>query len=1039
MRLRNLTQSARERSDVLIFTGGLGPTADDLTKETVAEVFGDTLVADPEEIERLRKFFASLGRKMSDNNLKQAFVPQNGKKLVNNNGTAPGAFFRQGNKMAFLLPGPPSEMKPMFFEQVRPLLENMQDSVLRSLTLHLCGIGESDLEQKVSSLLENQNPTAALYAKPGEVHIRITAKAQSADQADAMCDEYADLFRAVVGGYIYSDDGKDLESTVVSLLQEHGETLATAESCTGGMLSSRITAVSGASEVFGFGACTYANAIKHSVLGVHNSTLKRYGAVSSQVAAEMAFGAITQGSADYGVGITGIAGPGGGTKEKPVGLVYVAVASGKHVYVKKLNIAGRSRDYVRILACQNALDMVRRVLLSLPIEGAKEFARGHHADFERAGKPVKRRGIFTRIIASLLIILALLGALLLGLHYSRQTAGLALHSQTPAEASLRYGSKAYTDAAIRMVQAEKEANPSVTGLIAFPDAMLEQLVAQVRHEQAGLLFAGEEAGSQGMGVVGSNQPGFRSSKTILVSGGLPFSSLMEFQQPEKAGTPSAFTYFTTREAKEYLIYSILLLDKGETQPDSFSIDQLSFANQQEFLAFFIGSRARSLYDFTVDVNAKDSFMTLTAQDPEDSNRILVVCGRMLRPQETTDTLAKPAAAGAPLLPASYYKQEKQTKPSVKELSAYWMDWYLTRHLDNSSLQLAAGMPAKDQVPYLPFTEEELALLEPPASESIPQESLAESLAESGSTSSLAAGADSGSESIPAEASSLPPEEVESAAPLPASSAPLPKQKRVDAATLTVTMNGKIVTDTTLSILAQMCQREAAFLGEEGIKAYAVAAHSWIRNQQGNGTLAPQVVGCLPSQKILGLVEQVSAQLLSADSVSPAFTPFFPTAASGTNAADVIWPYSRSYLKPVASPQDKATNDWYQSTVFTQQEIAAAAEQLLQLDLTETPAEKWFTDIQKNDSGYLVSFQLAGKKHSGLWLWQSLLLKEGAVQLNSPAIEIEFDGENFIFTSYGKGHGCGLSFTGAAAMAKEGKSYQEILQHYYTGAVLMEWH
>ena len=209
IRLRMLIQDAKDRSDVLIFSGGLGPTEDDLTKETVAEAFGDTLILDPEELHRIEDYFKKRGRPMSDNNRKQAMVPRSGHKLANPNGTAPGAFFRQGNRYAFLLPGPPREMKPMFENEVRPMLEAMGEGSIRSITLRVFGIGESDLETKVATLLEGANPTAALYAKTGEVHIRVTAKAGTAEHAEFMCAEYADLFRKTLGDLIYSDNGED--------------------------------------------------------------------------------------------------------------------------------------------------------------------------------------------------------------------------------------------------------------------------------------------------------------------------------------------------------------------------------------------------------------------------------------------------------------------------------------------------------------------------------------------------------------------------------------------------------------------------------------------------------------------------------------------------------------------------------------------------------------------------------------------------------------------------------------------------------------
>lgn len=375
-RLEETVKTALARSDVLLFTGGLGPTDDDLTKQTVAGAFGDELVLDEEELARIQSFFKSRGMPMTPNNAKQAMVPGRGRKLQNPNGTAPGAMFKKEDKLAFLMPGPPGEMRPMFDKQVRPALLALQDAALHSLVLRVFGMGESVLEDHVHPLLEGSNPTAALYAKTGEVHVRITARAKTDEEAAAMCEEHAREFRAVLGPLIYSETNENLETTVVQLLAKEGAQVATAESCTGGLLSQRITSVEGASKVFGFGLCSYSNNIKERVLGVPAQTLQQFGAVSPQVAIAMAKGAAACGSATYGVGITGVAGPGGGTPQKPVGLVYVAALRGTRLAVKELHFGGRGRKTVRWMAAQTALDMLRRLALGVEIEDAlPDFAQ----------------------------------------------------------------------------------------------------------------------------------------------------------------------------------------------------------------------------------------------------------------------------------------------------------------------------------------------------------------------------------------------------------------------------------------------------------------------------------------------------------------------------------------------------------------------------------------------------------------------------------------------------------------------------------------
>ncbi len=383
-RLAQLVGEAMERSDLLVFSGGLGPTADDLTKETVARCFDDTLQLEPSILEAIQAYFAATGRHMPPHNEKQAMVPQKGGWFENHNGTAPAVWFQKDAKRAVLLPGPPSELKPLWTEQVRPFLSDGQQRVLHSLTLRITGIGESHVEEKVGHLFESENPTAAIYAKTGEVQIRITARAASHEEGERACRAYAEKFRAILEDVIYGEDASDLEHTLVQTLTEKGLTVATAESCTGGLVSQRITQVPGSSEVFGFGFCTYANEAKHKLLGVSEATLATVGAVSWQTAAQMALGAARVSGADIAVSLTGIAGPGGGTAEKPVGLVYVGAARGDEVYVAKLLLGNRDRQSIRISAANRALDYARRLALRLPMPGADKLSAEELAQQKQA-------------------------------------------------------------------------------------------------------------------------------------------------------------------------------------------------------------------------------------------------------------------------------------------------------------------------------------------------------------------------------------------------------------------------------------------------------------------------------------------------------------------------------------------------------------------------------------------------------------------------------------------------------------------------------
>ena len=370
-RLEKAVHDALERSDILITTGGLGPTGDDLTKETVAAAAGKALALHEPSYKRLMEYFARGG--LSENQIKQAMLPEGCTVLQNDNGTAPGcAFQTAAGKLVVMLPGPPSELEPMLQNYAVPYLAQFQSAVIASHSVHVFGRGEAAVAEMIADLTENSNPTAAPYAKEGEMFVRVTAKAAPQAEADALCAPVVEEIRRRVGSFVYSVDVDSLEALVVDALRAAGKTLATAESCTGGLLAKRITDVAGSSDVFEMGCVTYANRVKEKLLGVPHETLEAHGAVSEETARAMAEGIVRASGADIGVGITGIAGPGGGTAEKPVGLVYIALSDGKSTWVAKRQPAGRmkSREWHRHCAASKALDMVRRYLAGLPVDEA---------------------------------------------------------------------------------------------------------------------------------------------------------------------------------------------------------------------------------------------------------------------------------------------------------------------------------------------------------------------------------------------------------------------------------------------------------------------------------------------------------------------------------------------------------------------------------------------------------------------------------------------------------------------------------------------
>lgn len=365
-RMEETIRRAVSRSDIVILSGGLGPTKDDLTKEVTARVFDMELLEDPHTRARIQEYFDQNHRgQITENNWKQAQVPEGAMVIDNYNGTAPGLILQKDGKTAILLPGPPNELKPMFERDIRPFLNRLEPEGIYSKMVKICGFGESKVESMITDILESQtNPTIAPYAKTGEVHLRITAKAINEETADEMMEPMMEELYRRFGSQIFTtEEAVTLEETVVELLKEKGKTVTTAESCTGGLVAGRLLNVPGASSVYMEGYITYSNEAKEKLLGVSHVTLEQYGAVSKETACEMAEGAAKAAGADLAISVTGIAGPDGGTKEKPVGLVYVGCYADGEARAYEFHFTG-NRAKNRESTVAKALTILREALIN---------------------------------------------------------------------------------------------------------------------------------------------------------------------------------------------------------------------------------------------------------------------------------------------------------------------------------------------------------------------------------------------------------------------------------------------------------------------------------------------------------------------------------------------------------------------------------------------------------------------------------------------------------------------------------------------------
>ena len=360
-RLSAVLRAALGRSELIILMGGLGPTEDDINRQVVAEVLGRPLHEVREVLERIAARYARTGRKMPSNNVRQALVPEGAEWLPNQNGTAPGIWIEHEKKILIMLPGPPRELEAMFDAQCMPRLKNLvSGEQIRTRVIKVAGLPESEVDERIAPIYKPYtNPSTTILSTGGAIEVHLRAHAPTQDQADDLLNELTDRIEPALGDHIFSTSGQTLEEVVGAYLVMKQKTLATAESCTGGLLSERITRVPGSSDYFLGGAVCYSNESKTRFAGVPPKLLETYGAVSKPVAQALAEGIRLRTKASIGIGITGIAGPGGGSAEKPVGMVFIAIADDRGTEVREFRFPG-DRERVRLLSSQFALEMLRR-------------------------------------------------------------------------------------------------------------------------------------------------------------------------------------------------------------------------------------------------------------------------------------------------------------------------------------------------------------------------------------------------------------------------------------------------------------------------------------------------------------------------------------------------------------------------------------------------------------------------------------------------------------------------------------------------------
>lgn len=674
-RLEKALETALSRCDMVILTGGLGPTEDDLTRETVAAALDLPLELHEESEERIKEYFRATEKEYTENNRKQAMLPQGCTVFRNDHGTAPGCAVEKDGKCVILLPGPPKELVPMFGDSVAPFLMQFTGETIRSHTIGVFGIPEAAVDERLHDLMEGNNPTVAPYAKSGEVLLRVTAKAATAEEADALCMPIVEEIRERLGNAVYSVDKGGLPETVVALLKDSEKKIATAESCTAGLLSGKLTEVPGASQVFECGIAAYSADIKRQVLGVPESVLEAQGAVSPETASAMAIGARRVGNADIGIGITGVAGP-DPSEGKEVGTVYVALADERRVWVKKIftGHGAEDREHIRNMATLYALDMSRRYLEAWPgvMAGGQLLEKVQHTDEVGYKVPkVRSKSRYWIWVALILALLIVLGMWIFATWVDpylkekkfQELWSIYMQENVPDELPEGAEELKLPSGILSQFVLLYQMNPDVRGWLTIDDSNINYPVTE--NPTAGYYENHDYDGktsSYGVPHVvdGTSFTQGKNNRALVIYGnntdnGMMFSQLSEYTKLSFLKEHPLIEFNTLFRESDYKVFAVMLVQDGDTDENAFDYTVDTFGSEDDFVEYVAQIRQRSLFDTPVDVLSGDDLLMLTTpiEHSFDKARIVVVARRVRAGEDKENDLSKAYVNRSVLMPAAW--------------------------------------------------------------------------------------------------------------------------------------------------------------------------------------------------------------------------------------------------------------------------------------------------------------------------------------------------------------------------------------------------
>ncbi len=1086
-RLEEVLRLAMSRSDMVLLTGGLGPTQDDLTRETVAGVLGLPLELHEESLRRIEEYFRNTGREMTENNRKQAMLPAGCVVFPNDHGTAPGCAVERYGQSIILLPGPPRELIPMFNDYVAPYLSRFSGGTIFSRTVGVFGLSESAVAERLADLMCGENPTVAPYAKDGEVVLRITARAGDLEEARAMCAPVVEDIRGRLGVNVYGVDAGSLQKAVVALLKEKGLKIATAESCTAGLLSTRITEVPGASAVFECGIAAYSKEIKHNVLGVSEAVLEEHGAVSPETACAMAMGARRVGGAKLGVGITGVAGP-EPSEDKPVGTVYVALADEKRVWVKQI-VAGQGtgdRESIRQIAASNALDLVRRYLEALPtVMAGGELIEDSGAETPvviPSAAPVNARARRLKIAGIAVGGALVLAAVLLLLYFyvvtpylnERQFAHLQdMYDRGGADSGNIAASGDYPEGMLAKFGALYDANQDIRGWIRIPETEIHYPVVQswIDGYYSGRNFY-KRPSSYGVPYFSNTARIYGSSevnRNLVIYGnntrdGQMFSDLTGYTELDFLRAHPLIEMDTLYQNADWKVFAVMVVSTLEEHPNNFEFDVNRFDDEMAFLRFVLEIRKRSLFDTPTTVEAGDNLLMLTTAADEEfgfPGARLVVVARQVRGSETTENDLASARINTDVIMPEIWRQINEPDTPTATTLGRATDGESTA--DTTALDTTESGSSGDST-----------LITTESSSDIQTTETEETTTSSGTRPSTNPPTDPGEVTIPPTTEPTTPPVT---SPTPDEDGTvegtIPEADYMSRFKVILTLDGEeyqrlepTTPEELQTALARVVKQELGSastmqVSTEAQKAQAVASYSFIiaSGQPYSIPYKPfnpdsdptdkkiyDAVGDVLGVKILRAGQtELTQQLIS--------TPYFSYSSGYTSNSERVWGGYLPWCRSVESRYDNA--EWLSgfgvsltSTVTIHRDVLfqKVRDAMMAKNPDEIPEEQFHIPDEEipvsvrstdGEGGYVyeTGFYYIKNGETRYLTGNELRSAIGTGVMRSHCFEVtdyDPDSKNVTFTVKGYGHGVGMSQYGAVGYAsEEGWSYIQILRHYYS--------